>query len=99
MLNRILIISLIIAIAMAVFFKLQSNSREKQLTNAENRIIALETAVSERDIIISEQKRIIEVYAQAKEEANEFEKELNKDNTDNLDVVPADYILKQLHAD
>ena len=99
MLNRILIISLIIAIATAVFFKLQSSSRGKQLTNAENRIIALETAVSERDIIIGEQKRIIEVYAQAKEEANEFEKELNKDNTDNLDVVPADYILKQLRAD
>lgn len=92
MVNRILFIGLIIAIATAVFFKLQSDSRQKRLTTAENQITALETAVNE-------QKRMIEIYAQAEEEAKEFEKELNNDTTDNLDVVPADYILKQLQSD
>lgn len=92
MLNRILLISLIIAIVTAVFFKLQSDNRLLRATNAENRASALETAVIE-------QKRIIEVYAEAEKQAKEFEKELNNDTTDNLDVVPADYILKQLRAD
>lgn len=92
MVNRILIIGFIIAIVTAVFFKFQSDSRGKRLTTAENQITALETA-------INEQKRAIEIYAQAEKEAKEFEKELNNDTTDNLDVVPADYILNQLHAD
>jgi hypothetical protein len=44
MLNRILLISLIIAIVTAVFFKLQSDNRLLRATNAENRVSALETA-------------------------------------------------------
>lgn len=92
MLNRILLISLIIAIAMAVFFKLQSDNRLQRATNAENRVTELETAVNEQD-------HIIKTFAQAEAKAKEFEKELNNDVTDNLDVVPADYILKQLQSD
>ena len=89
---KFLSLCLFILTCVAVFFKFQSDSRQKRLTDAENRIIALETA-------INEQKHMIEVYAQADKEAKEFEKELNNDETDNLDVVPADYILEQLHAD
>ena len=49
---------------------------------------------------VMEMKDLVAVYAKAEKEAKEFEKELiNDTNTDNLDVIPADYILKQLHAD
>ena len=90
--TRILLISLIIAIGTAIFFKVQSDKRLQRLTDAENQVIALQTAVNE-------QKKVIEVYAEAEKQAKEFEKELNDDYTDNLDVIPADYILKQLRAD
>ena len=43
--------------------------------------------------------KIQEVYAEAEKEAKEFEKELAKDENDNLDYVPSNYILEQLHAD
>ena len=92
MLNRILLISLIIAIATAVFFKLQSDNRLLRATNAENRASALETAVNERD-------KMIEINSQANEQNEQFKGKMNEDTTDNLDVVPADYILKQLRAD
>ena len=42
---RILTISLIIAIAMAVFFKLQSDNRLQRATNAENRVTELESTI------------------------------------------------------
>ena len=49
---------------------------------------------------MAEYQRINEVYAESAAKAEEFNKELNNDETtDNLDVVPADYILRQLHAD
>lgn len=92
MLNRILLISLIIAIATAVFFKLQSDNRLLRATNAENRASALETAVIERD-------KMIEINSQADEQNEQFKGKMNEDTSDNLDVVPADYILKQLRAD
>jgi uncharacterized protein HemX len=90
--TRVLLISLVIAIATAVFFKVQSDKRLQRLTDAQNQVIALQTAVNE-------QEKVIETYAEAEKQAKEFEKELNDDYTDNLDVIPADYILKQLHAD
>ena len=92
MLNRLLIISLIIAIATAAFFKLQSDNRLLRATNAENRVSALETAVNERD-------KLIEINSQANEQNEQFKGKMNEDTADNLDVVPADYILKQLRAD
>lgn len=48
---------------------------------------------------VMEMKDLVATYAEAEKKAKEFEKELNDDKTDNLDVIPADYILKQLHAD
>lgn len=92
MLNRLLLISLIIAIATAVFFKLQSDNRLLRATNAENRASTLETAVIERD-------KMIEINSKANEQNEQFKGKMNEDTTDNLDVVPADYILKQLRAD
>lgn len=91
-LNKILLISLIIISCIAVFFKLQSDNRLLRATNAENRASALETAVIERD-------KMIEINSQANEQNEQFKGKLNEDTTDNLDVVPADYILKQLRAD
>lgn len=43
--NRLLLISLIIAIATAVFFKLQSDNRLLRATNAENQNNALQTEI------------------------------------------------------
>lgn len=43
--NRILLISLLIAIATAVFFKLQSDNRLLRATNAENKNNALQTEI------------------------------------------------------
>jgi hypothetical protein len=86
------LISLLITIATAVFFKLQSDNRLLRATNAENRASALETAVIERD-------KMIEINSQANEQNEQFKGKMNEDTTDNLDVVPADYILKQLRAD
>lgn len=45
MLNRILLISLIIAIVTAVFFKLQSDNRLLRATNAENQNNTLQTEI------------------------------------------------------
>ena len=92
MLNRLLMISLIIIALVAVFFKLQSDNRLQRAVNAENRASALETAVNERD-------KMIEMNSRANEQNEKFKGKLNEDTTDNLDVVPADYILKQLRAD
>lgn len=97
--NRILFLSLIIAIATAIFFKLQSDNRLLRATNAENRVSALETAVIERDKMIEERDKLIEINSRADEENEQFKGRMNEDTSDNLDVVPADYILKQLRAD
>lgn len=43
--NRILLISLLIAIATAVFFKFQSDNRLLRATNAENKNNALQTEI------------------------------------------------------
>lgn len=48
---------------------------------------------------VKEYQKIQETYAEAEKEVKEFEKELAKDENDNLDYVPSDYILEQLHAD
>lgn len=49
---------------------------------------------------VQEMKDVVKTYAEAEKNAKEFEKELiNDTNADNLDVIPADYILRQLHAD
>lgn len=64
MLNRILFLSLIIAIATAVFFKLQSDNRLLRATNAENQNNALQTE-------IKGYKNAIQEYNDAQERAGE----------------------------
>lgn len=60
--NRILLISLLIAIVTAVFFKFQSDNRLLRATNAENRASALETE-------IKGYKNAIQEYNDAQERA------------------------------
>lgn len=62
--NRILLISLIIAIATAVFFKLQSDNRLLRATNAENQNNTLQTE-------IKGYKNAISKYNTAQERAGE----------------------------
>ena len=62
--NRILLISLLIAIATAVFFKLQSDNRLLRATNAENKNNALQTE-------IKGYKNAIQEYNNAQERAGE----------------------------
>ena len=93
MLTRILSISLIILLVGLFFLAYKSNKLSEQLSAANDRIAVLQAN-------IAEYQRINEVYAESAAKAEEFNKELNNDETtDNLDVVPADYILRQLRAD
>ncbi|MBP5698846.1 MAG: hypothetical protein J6W96_04910 [Alphaproteobacteria bacterium] len=93
MLTRILSISLIILLVGLFFLAYKSNKLSEQLSAANDRIAVLQANMAEY-------QRINEVYAESAAKAEEFNKELNDDtNVDNLDVVPADYILKQLRAD
>lgn len=59
----------------------------------------LKIEISKKDEFIKEMEKINEANKQAEKEAQEFREELLVDTTDNLDVVPADYILKRLRAD
>lgn len=91
--TRILLISLVISLLAAVFLAHRSKILSEQLSAANDKITVLQANMAEY-------QRINEVYAESAAKAEEFNEELIKDeNTDNLDVVPADYILKQLHAD
>ena len=67
---------------------------------------ALKSEVCERDEIINqkntyikEMEKINEAYKQAEKESQQFKEELLVDGSDNLDVVPATYILDRLRAD
>lgn len=62
--NRFLLISLIIAIVTAVFFKLESDNRLKRVVNAENQNNALQTE-------IKGYKNAIQEYNDAQERAGE----------------------------
>ena len=97
---KVLAISLaisLIAFAVAVFIILhRGNVIDKQ----NSKIESLQTDVARYKADVEESHKIIETYAEAQAEAKEFEMELiNDENTDNLNTIPADYILKQLRAD
>lgn len=55
--------------------------------------------VQKRDSAIKEMEKINELYQEVAKENEKFKEELNNDKSDNLDVVPADYILNRLHKD
>lgn len=48
---------------------------------------------------LAEMEKQNKVLLEAKKENEKFIKELEEDESDNLNFVPADYILKQLHKD
>ena len=59
----------------------------------------LKNEICKKDSYIKEMEKINEAYKKASKEAQEFREELLVDTSDNLDVVPADYILNRLRAD
>lgn len=98
--TRILLLSWAI-FAVVVGFLFFSNKHLKTELNAANGQIALkDTYIFTLEHSVRELQNNIAIYAKADEQAEEFNKELiNDTNVDNLDVVPANYILKQLRAD
>lgn len=48
---------------------------------------------------LAEMEKQNEVLLEAKKQNEKFRKELAEDESENLDFVPSDYILKQLHKD
>lgn len=97
--TRILAISLCIISAVLCITIMIAVHRGNTIEKQDRRISELQYNVASLETAVSEYKKTIDVYAKAEKETKEFEKELNDDTTDNLDVVPADYILKQLRAD
>lgn len=89
---RILTISLLVAVVVGAWGWYLADSRADTIKERDATIALQDKALAEYD-------RMQSIFAQASEQANKFEKELNNDVTDNLDVVPADYILKQLQSD
>lgn len=98
--QKILLISLYIVslfLCIAIFI-----AYHRGMVNEQQRakIESLQTDMARYKADVEESHKIIEAYAEAEAQAKEFEMELiNDENTDNLDVIPADYILNQLRAD
>lgn len=60
---------------------------------------ALKTDLQKKEQTIKEMEKINELYQEIEKENEKFKEQLNADTTDNLNVVPANYILMQLHKD
>jgi len=71
----------------------------KKINTLESQKNDLKIEVEKKNEFIKEMEKINEANKQAEKEVQEFREELIIDTTDNLDVVPADYILKRLRAD
>ena len=100
MLNRILLISLLVAVAVGALGWYLADSRADTIKERDATIADRDLTIAIQNKELAEYEHAQSIFAQASEQANIFEKELNNDtNADNLDVVPADYILKQLRAD
>ena len=75
------------------------NSLESQKNELKGEICKRDDIIAQKESYIKEMEKINEAYKQAEKESQEFREKLLVDNTDNLDVVPADYILDRLRAD
>lgn len=82
------------------------NTLKDEKKALKNEICKKEQIIKEKDQIIKEKEQIIkemekinELYQKAEKENEDFRQQLVGDNSDNLDVVPADYILNRLHKD
>lgn len=60
---------------------------------------AIKNDLLKKEQTIKEMEKINELYQKAEAENERFRETLNSDTTDNLNVVPANYILMQLHKD
>lgn len=92
--TTLLFMSVILCIAIGFAVHRGYTIRDKN-----NQIKDLEVEIQSLRIEKDQYLNIINAYNNAEKESKEFEKEMVNDKTDNLDVVPADYILKQLRAD
>lgn len=98
--TRILSIVLIILAVVVGILYLRNKSLSTELSAAKGEIALKDEYIFSLEHSVREMSNTIATQAQAIEQAKDFEKELNDDtNVDNLDVVPAEYILKQLRAD
>ena len=83
----------------ALYFNFRVDYLKNENTSLRSEKNGLWKRVNELEVTVKEKDNLIKIYAEAGKQVKEFEKELNNDTTDNLDVVPADYILKQLQSD
>lgn len=60
---------------------------------------ALKNDLQRKEQTIKEMEKINELYQEIEKENEKFKEQLNTDTADNLNVVPANYILNQLHKD
>ena len=98
--TRILASIIVIISLVAVWLYASNKSLKNSLTAAQGEIALKDEYIFSLEHSVREMSNTIATQAQAIEQAKDFEKELNDDtNVDNLDVVPANYILKQLRAD
>lgn len=75
------------------------NSLESQKNDLKKEICKKDDIIAQKETYIKEMEKINELYQKAGKENEEFRQQLVGDNSDNLDVVPAYYILNRLHKD
>lgn len=98
--TRVLLIIVAIMAATSLFLYMGNKHLKTELNAANGEIALKDEYIFILEHSVRELQNNIAIYAKADEQAEEFNKELiNDETTDNLDVVPADYILKQLRSD
>lgn len=98
--TRALLIIVAIMAAITLFLYAGNKHLKTELNAANGQIALKDEYIFILEHSVREMQNNIAIYAKADEQAEEFNKELiNDETTDNLDVVPADYILKQLRSD
>lgn len=71
----------------------------KKINTLETEKNALKNEICKKEQTIKEMEKINVLYQEATKENEKFKEQLNNDHSDNLDVVPASYILDRLHKD
>ena len=85
--------------AISLFLYMGNKHLKTELNAANGEIARKDEYIFTLEHSIKEMQDNIAIYAKADEQNEQFKGKMNEDTTDNLDVVPADYILKQLRAD
>lgn len=84
---------IVVILGFMVYFMYFQNKTLK----AEKNALCEDVSRMKKNLIEMEKQN--EVLLQAKKENEQFKKDLSDDKSDNLDVVPAAYILNRMHAD